>query len=156
MNHPRDWKWKIAVVGFVIITAVVIFYPLPDPPPPPPPPPKTIPTVKPAARELPPDEDLLYYTIQEGDIAESIARLFVVNLDDLLDLNHLAPNDHLTPGLQILIPPSTLYSPAVSSRWSLAVSWIPEFRFILTWKLNIGHWILNIESSPHPPSFPHP
>lgn len=103
MNQPREWKWKIAVVGFVIITAVVIFYPLPDSPPPPPP--KTIPTVKPAARELPPDEDLLYYTIQEGDIAESIARLFVVNLDDLLDLNHLAPNDHLTPGLQILIPP---------------------------------------------------
>ena len=105
MNQPRDWKWKIAVLAFLIITAVVIFCPLPDPPPPPPPASVAETAPKAAPKEFPPDEDLLRYTIQEGDTAESIARLFVVDLDDLLDLNHIRPSGDFEPGQKILIPP---------------------------------------------------
>jgi len=77
MKTIPDWKWKAALAAFGLVTAAVVFWPLPDPPPPP-------------ESSLPAEEafltdDMLEYTVQEGDTPESIARLFVIRLDDLMD-----------------------------------------------------------------------
>jgi LysM repeat protein len=51
-------------------------------------------------------EPLLDYTVQEGDSADSIARLFVVRKDDILSLNSIPPGGDVQPGQKIKIPPS--------------------------------------------------
>ena len=63
----------------------------------------------PAARapELAAGQDpLLDYTVQEGDSADSIARLFVVRKDDIRSLNSIPPCGDVQPGQKIKIPPS--------------------------------------------------
>jgi hypothetical protein len=104
MGKPRDWKWKIALLAFVIISAVVIWCPLPTPPASLP---ETTPAPPPEAApdEWSPDDDLLHYRVQDGDTTEAIAKLFVVRLNDLLAINHLNSFDALEPGQTILIPP---------------------------------------------------
>ncbi len=51
-------------------------------------------------------EPLLDYPVQEGDSADSIARLFVVRKDDILSLNSIPPGGDVQPGQKIKIPPS--------------------------------------------------
>ncbi len=99
MKTIPDWKWKAALAAFGLVTAAVVFWPLPDPPPPPPPPPES---------SLPAEEafltdDMLEYTVQEGDTPESIARLFVIRLDDLMAVNRSVDFE---PGQRIFIPPA--------------------------------------------------
>ncbi len=94
---PRgDWKWKTALAVFAIAAGGVALWPLPDPPPPP-----EAPSGKSA-----PDNNMLIYTIQDGDTAESIARLFVVRLEDLLAVNHVPPSGDFESGQRIQIPPA--------------------------------------------------
>lgn len=52
-------------------------------------------------------EALLDYTVQDGDTAESIARLFVVRKDDILRINSIGPGADVQPGQKIKIPPSS-------------------------------------------------
>lgn len=51
---------------------------------------------------------MLDYTVQEGDTAEGIARLFVVNKDDILSVNGISAGADVKPGQKIKIPPSSL------------------------------------------------
>lgn len=53
-------------------------------------------------------EALLDYTVQEGDTAEGIARLFVVRQDDILRVNNIPAGSDVKPGQKIKIPPSSL------------------------------------------------
>jgi len=53
-------------------------------------------------------EDMLDYTVQEGDTAEGIARLFVVRKDDILSVNQIPAGSDVKPGQKIKIPPSSL------------------------------------------------
>lgn len=53
-------------------------------------------------------EAMLDYTVQEGDTAEGIARLFVVGKDDILRVNGIAAGADVKPGQKIKIPPSSL------------------------------------------------
>ena len=49
-------------------------------------------------------DDMLRYTVQEGDTVASIARLFVVSEDELRRVNHVPDGDELAPGRMIWIP----------------------------------------------------
>ena len=51
---------------------------------------------------------MLDYTVQDGDTAEGIARLFVVNKDDILSVNGIPAGSDVTPGQKIKIPPSSM------------------------------------------------
>ena len=51
---------------------------------------------------------MLQYTVQDGDTAYGIARLFVVNKDDILKVNGIPAGSDVTAGQKIKIPPSTL------------------------------------------------
>lgn len=53
-------------------------------------------------------EAMLDYTVQEGDTAEGIARLFVVRKDDILRVNGIAAGADVKAGQKIKIPPSSL------------------------------------------------
>jgi len=53
-------------------------------------------------------ESMLDYTVQEGDTAEGIARLFVVRKDDILRVNQIPAGSDVKPGQKIKIPPSSL------------------------------------------------
>jgi LysM repeat protein len=53
-------------------------------------------------------EGMLDYTVQDGDTAEGIARLFVVRKDDILSVNGIAAGSDVKPGQKIKIPPSSL------------------------------------------------
>ena len=48
------------------------------------------------------------YTIVAGDNLDDIAKLFIVSKEKIMALNGMGPNDTLTPGQQIKIPPSEL------------------------------------------------
>ncbi|MGD9782505.1 MAG: LysM peptidoglycan-binding domain-containing protein [Kiritimatiellia bacterium] len=52
--------------------------------------------------------DMLPYTVQDGDTAEGIARLFVVRKDDILRVNDIPAGEDVKPGQKIKIPPSSL------------------------------------------------
>lgn len=54
------------------------------------------------------EEDVLDYTVQNGDTVESIARLFVVSSDAIRSLNGLGPGDEVAPNKVIKIPPTAL------------------------------------------------
>lgn len=103
MKTIPDWKWKAALALLVLAAAIVVFWPLPDPPPPPP---------APAAASTDPidspwnSDDMLQYTVQEGDTPESIARLFVIRLDDLMAANSTPLSGDFEPGQRIVIPPA--------------------------------------------------
>ncbi|HOO21379.1 MAG TPA: LysM domain-containing protein, partial [Kiritimatiellia bacterium] len=81
MKFIPDWKWKTALAALVLVTAAVVFWPLPDPPPPPE---SSLPAEEPVSTD-----DMLQYTVQEGDTPEAIARLFVIRLDDLMAANSM-------------------------------------------------------------------
>jgi len=53
-------------------------------------------------------EGLLDYTVQAGDTAESIARLFVVSKDEILRINNIPAGAEVQAGQKIKIPPSSL------------------------------------------------
>jgi LysM repeat protein len=53
-------------------------------------------------------EAMLDYTVQDGDTAEGIARLFVVRKDDILRVNNVPAGSDVKPGQKIKIPPSSL------------------------------------------------
>jgi LysM repeat protein len=53
-------------------------------------------------------EAMLDYTVQDGDTAEGIARLFVVRKDDILRVNNIPAGADVRPGQKIKIPPSSL------------------------------------------------
>jgi LysM repeat protein len=75
---------------------------------------EAVPAVVPApeAAVTPPapegQEAMLDYTVQDGDTAEGIARLFVVRKDDILRVNNIPAGGDVKPGQQIKIPPSSL------------------------------------------------
>ena len=56
----------------------------------------------------PSQDAMLDYTVQEGDTAEGIARLFVVSKDDILKVNGIAAGADVKPGQKIKIPPSSM------------------------------------------------
>ena len=63
----------------------------------------------PAAAPAPESQDaMLDYTVQDGDTAEGIARLFVVRKDDILRVNNIPAGSDVKAGQKIKIPPSTL------------------------------------------------
>lgn len=63
----------------------------------------------PAAPAVQEDQEaMLDYTVQEGDTAEGIARLFVVRKDDILRVNQIPAGSDVKPGQKIKIPPSSL------------------------------------------------
>lgn len=68
--------------------------------------PALAPAVAPAP--APGQEALLDYTVQEGDTAEGIARLFVVSKDDILRVNSISAGEDVKAGQKIKIPPSSL------------------------------------------------
>lgn len=51
-------------------------------------------------------EDMLAYTVQDGDTVETIARLFVVRQEEIRRVNNLAPGQDVTPQQRIRIPPA--------------------------------------------------
>ena len=63
-----------------------------------------------AAMEAPAvnQDAMLDYTVQEGDTAEGIARLFVVSKDDILSVNGIPAGEDVKPGQKIKIPPSSM------------------------------------------------
>ena len=79
-------------------------YTVPSAPPPPPPPAPAATTPDPLDSPWNPD-DLLQYTVQEGDTPEAIARLFVIRLDDLMAANSMPLSGDFEPGQRIFIPP---------------------------------------------------
>lgn len=85
---------------------------VPAPTPAPAPAPEAAPAVAPAVQEAPvsdlEQEAMLDYTVQEGDTAESIARLFVVRKDDILRVNSVPAGSDVKPGQKIKIPPSSM------------------------------------------------
>ena len=95
-----DWKWKGALLLFVAVAAAVVFVPLPHPPPPPAPAPAE------SSAPLPDPDTMLCYTVQDGDTAAGIARLFVVSLDEFRRVNGIAPGDDVIPGTKVWIPPA--------------------------------------------------
>ncbi len=97
MKFIPDWKWKAALAALVLVTAAVVFWPLPDPPPPPE---SSLPAEEPVSTD-----DMLQYTVQEGDTPEAIARLFVIRLDDLMAANSMPLSGDFEPGQRIFIPP---------------------------------------------------
>ena len=49
-------------------------------------------------------ENMLQYTVQDGDTVESIARLFVVSEQDLRWANHLPEDGEVVAGDRIRVP----------------------------------------------------
>ncbi|MDR0993285.1 MAG: LysM peptidoglycan-binding domain-containing protein [Verrucomicrobiota bacterium] len=66
-------------------------------------------TIRPVSVEDMEDQEaMLDYTVQEGDTADAIARLFVVRKDDILRVNNIPVGADVRPGQSIKIPPSSL------------------------------------------------
>ena len=51
-------------------------------------------------------DSALEYQLQPGDDVEGIARLFVVDIDDLRQINNLQPGQEVKPGQVLKIPPT--------------------------------------------------
>ena len=88
--------------------------PLPTPVPEVAPAPEAAPEAMPAPAVAAPaapvagQDAMLDYTVQDGDTAEGIARLFVVNKDDILSVNGIPAGADVKPGQKIKIPPSSM------------------------------------------------
>ena len=104
MNPAHDWKWRLALGAFVIFAGFVWFWPLPAPPPPESAPAEAEEAEQPEALAT---EDMLRYTVQAGDTAYGIARLFVVDETLLRRVNRVPPGGDFEPGTLIRIPPQT-------------------------------------------------
>ena len=70
--------------------------------------PEAISAAAPAPVPASEQEAMLDYTVQEGDTAESIARLFVVRKDDILRVNSIPAGSDVKAGQKVKIPPSSL------------------------------------------------
>ena len=66
------------------------------------------PAAAPAAAPSPSQDAMLDYTVQDGDTAEGIARLFVVRKADILRVNNIPDGSDVKAGQKIKIPPSSL------------------------------------------------
>ena len=66
------------------------------------------PAAAPAATPSPSQDAMLDYTVQDGDTAEGIARLFVVRKADILRVNNIPDGSDVKAGQKIKIPPSSL------------------------------------------------
>ncbi len=100
MIPPGDWKWKGALLLLAVAAAAVVFVPLPDPPPP------SAPAPAASSAPRPDPETMLCYTVQEGDTAAGIARLFEAPIDEFLRVNDMAPGSDVVPGTRVWIPPA--------------------------------------------------
>lgn len=72
-----------------------------------PPPSSTIkPTVQPSASptQPAPTQEPVYYVVEAGDYAETIAKMFGITVDELLTANGLTVDDVLSVGKKLLIP----------------------------------------------------
>ena len=104
-----DWKWYAALTLFVLFTALVAWLPRPRAEPAaatPPPSPNGTADMS-SARPEPTDdkrENMLQYTVQDGDTVYGIARLFAVSEGNLRWANNLPEDDDLTAGVKIWIP----------------------------------------------------
>lgn len=116
MRLLGDWKWNAALAIFALCTAFVVFWPGPGSKPSGAPAtttaqePHGTATNLPSAAEQDPTpaeyDAMLQYTVQEGDTAAGIARLFVISAEDLLRANHIRAGGEVTPGAIIRIPQS--------------------------------------------------
>ena len=110
MRLIRDWKWYAALAVFSLFTAYIVCLPRPtsrsvDTSAPPTP--NVVPAVLPLARPDPTPAEydaMLRYTVQEGDTATSIARLFAISEEDLRWANHVSDGSDLAVGVMIWIP----------------------------------------------------
>ena len=109
MKLLGDWKWYTALAVFVLFTALVVWLPLPHTAPasatPPPSPNGT--ANMPSGRPEPTADDrenMLQYTVQDGDTVESIARLFVISEEDLRWANRIPEGGEFASGDKIWIP----------------------------------------------------
>ena len=110
MRIPDDWKWYAALAVFVLFTAIVVYLPRPhaksmdiSAPPASSASPATSTPVRPDPTPAEHD-DMLQYTVQEGDTAAGIAGLFVVSEDELRRVNHIPDGNDFTHGDKIWIP----------------------------------------------------
>ena len=110
MNILRDWKWYAALAVFALFTAFIVCLPRPSSKSTDtsaPPTPNVVPAVLPPVRPdpTPAEHDaMLRYTVQEGDTATSIARLFAISEEDLRWANHVPDGSDLAVGVMIRIP----------------------------------------------------
>ena len=109
MRLLRDWKWYAALAAFVLFTALVVWLPRPQAAPAaataPPSPSGT--SDMPSGRPEPTADDresMLQYTVQDGDTASGIARLFVISEEDLRWANRIPVGSEFAPGDSIWIP----------------------------------------------------
>lgn len=109
MRLPGDWKWYAALTVFVFFTVLVVWLPRPQAKPattataPSPSNVAGIPPGRPAPT-VDEQEHMLQYTVQDGDTAYGIARLFAVSEGNLRWANNLPEDDDLTAGVKIWIP----------------------------------------------------
>ena len=104
-----DWKWYAALAVFVLFTALVVWLPEPQVPPAAtakPPSPSSTADMPPGRPEPTADEreNMLQYTVQDGDTVESIARLFVIAEEDLRWANNVSEGGEFASGDKIWIP----------------------------------------------------
>lgn len=110
MRLIRDWKWYAALAVFALFTTFIVCLPRPSSKPEDmsaPPTPNAAPAVLPPARPDPTPAEydaMLRYTVQEGDTATSIARLFAISEEELRWANHVPDGSDLAVGVMIWIP----------------------------------------------------
>ena len=109
MKLLPDWKWYAALAVFALFTALVVWLPRPQAAPAVVPTPASpngtagLPTGRPepTADER---ERMLYYKVQNDDTVASIARLFVIEEEDLRWANRISEEGEFAPGDKIRIP----------------------------------------------------
>ena len=109
MKLLGDWKWYTALAVFVLFTALVVWLPIPHTAPasatPPTSPNGT--ANMPSGRPEPTADDrenMLQYTVQDGDTVESIARLFVIAEEEMRWANNVSEGGEFASGDKIWIP----------------------------------------------------
>ena len=110
MNILGDWKWNAALTAFVLFAAFVVWMPGPQTKPAAtvtaPPSPSSAAEMPSARPEPTADEreNMLQYTVQDGDTVAGIARLFVTSEEDLRWANRISEGGEFAPGDSIWIP----------------------------------------------------
>ena len=109
MRLLADWKWYAALAVFVLFTALVVWLPRPQAVPAvvtAPSSPNVTTDIPPVGPGPTPDEleSMLHYTVQDDDTVASIARLFVIEEDDLRWANRIPEGGEFAPGDKIRIP----------------------------------------------------
>ena len=110
MRFLGDWKWYAALAVFVLFTALIVWLPGPQTKPAAtvtaPPSPSSAAEMPSARPEPTADEreNMLQYTVQDGDTVAGIARLFVTSEEDLRWANRISEGGEFAPGDSIWIP----------------------------------------------------